>query len=142
MRALLDVNALLALFDSDHLFHATSRSWWEANADDGWATSPLTQNGFVRVMSQPGYASRRSILEAVEALTAGTVQPEHQFWPDDISIADPALFDHTRILGPNQVTDVYLLALAVKNGGRLVTFDRGIPLAAVRGAEERHLAVI
>ena len=46
------------------------------------------------------------------------------------------------ILGPNQITDVYLLGLAVKNGGRLVTFDRGVPIKAVRGAEARHLVVL
>ena len=52
------------------------------------------------------------------------------------------MFDHSRILGPNQITDVYLLALAVKNGGRLVTFDRGVPLKAVRNAQARHLVVV
>ena len=54
----------------------------------------------------------------------------------------PSVFDHERMLGPGQVTDVYLLALAVKNEGRLVTFDRAIPLLAVRGADERHLVVL
>ena len=53
-----------------------------------------------------------------------------------------ALFDHGYILGPNQITDVYLLGLAVKNGGRLVTFDRGLPPKAVRGAEPRHMVVL
>jgi predicted nucleic acid-binding protein len=67
---------------------------------------------------------------------------DHLFWPDSFSVADPSIFDHSRILGSNQITDIYLLALAVKHGGRLVTFDRGIPLAAVRGAEPRHLVVI
>ena len=61
-------------------------------------------------------------------------QTDHEFWPDDISITDETVFDHAFILGPNQITDVYLLGLAVKNGGRLVTFDRGLPLKAVRGA--------
>ena len=68
--------------------------------------------------------------------------PGHEFWSDSLSIADPAVFDHRRILGPDQITDVYLLGLAVKHGGRLVTFDRGIPIAAVRGAEARHLVVL
>lgn len=69
-------------------------------------------------------------------------QPGHEFWSDDISIADVNLFDRTRILGPKQITGVYLLALAVKNGGRFVTFDRSVPLAAVRGAKPQHLVVI
>lgn len=69
-------------------------------------------------------------------------QPDHEFWPDDISITDGKLFDPAYILGPNQITDVYLLGLAVKNGGRLVIFDRGLPLKAVRGAEAKHLVVL
>jgi predicted nucleic acid-binding protein len=67
---------------------------------------------------------------------------DHEFWSDDVSIADDRLFDQGYILGPNQITDVYLLGLAVKNGGRLVTFDRGLPLKAVRSAEARHLVVL
>ena len=93
-------------------------------------------------MSQPRYLQRRSPIEAVAALHTGVEQPDHEFWSDGISIADATLFDHSYILGPNQITDVYLLALAVKNGGRLVTFDRGLPLRAVGGAEARHLVVL
>jgi uncharacterized protein len=142
MRALFDVSALLAVFDKDHMFHGTARAWWAANADGGWATCPLTQNGFVRIMSQPNYQGKRSTVEAIEALRVGVDQPSHEFWRDDISITDDRVFDQSRILGPNQITDVYLLALAVKYGGRLVTFDRGLPLKAVRGAEARHLVVL
>jgi predicted nucleic acid-binding protein len=68
--------------------------------------------------------------------------PDHEFWPDDISIADDRVFDRSCILGPNQITDAYLLGLAVKNGGRLVTFDRGIPLKAVRPAQRQNLIVL
>jgi uncharacterized protein len=142
MRALFDVSALLAVFDTDHVFHATARVWWAANADGGWATCPLTQNGFVRIMSQPAYPQRRSTAQAIEALRLGVDQPSHEFWPDDISIADDRVFDRSHILGPNQITDVYLLALAVKNRGRLVTFDRGLPIKAVRGSAPRNLVVL
>ena len=82
------------------------------------------------------------LAQALKVLDLAFRQGDHAFWPDDISIADPAVFDHARILGPRQLTDVYLLALAVKNGGRLVTFDRGIPLAAVRGATPEHLVAL
>jgi uncharacterized protein len=84
----------------------------------------------------------RSSAEAIAALRTGLDQPDHKFWPDDISIVDDTIFDHGYILGPNQITDVYLLGLAVRNGGRLVTFDRGLPLKAVRGAEPRHVVVL
>ena len=67
---------------------------------------------------------------------------DHAFWPDDISLLDERLIERSRVLGPKQLTDIYLLALAVKHDGRLVTFDRAIPIAAVRGAQARHLVVI
>jgi uncharacterized protein len=142
VRALFDVNALLAIFDESHPFHPPARAWWHGNQEGGWATCPLTQNGFVRIMSQPRYLQGRSTNEAVAALRTGLDQPDHEFWPDNISITEDALFDWSFILGPNQITDVYLLGLAVANGGRLVTFDRGLPLKAVRGAEAQHLVVL
>jgi predicted nucleic acid-binding protein len=85
---------------------------------------------------------RRSLVEAVAALGTGVEQPDHEFWPDDISVTDVQRFDHSRILGPNQVTDIYLLGLALKNGGRLVTFDRGLPIGAVHGAQARNIVVL
>jgi uncharacterized protein len=93
-------------------------------------------------MTQPGYPGHKPMTTALSLLRAALDGARHQIWPDDISIADAAIFDHSRILGPKQITDIYLLELAVKHGGRLVTLDRGLPLAAVRGAEPRHLAVV
>ena len=142
MRALLDVNVLLALMDRAHVHHSAALAWWRNERDKGWASCPLTQNGFVRITCQGRYPERPTAAQAIEQLRLQLAEPSHEFWPDDISIAEAALFDRTRILGPKQISDVYLLALAVKNGGRLVTFDRGIPLRAVPGAEPRHLAVI
>lgn len=142
MRALLDVNCLLALLDEDHSSHSRAFLWWQSNLQAGWATCPLTQNGYARISSQPSYPSRRRLGVALEQLRRVMTLPDHEFWPDDISITDTKLFDPAFILGPNQITDVYLLGLAVKNGGRLVTFDRGLPLKAVRGAEARHLVVL
>jgi toxin-antitoxin system PIN domain toxin len=141
VQALYDVNALLATLDPDHKFHTRVRNWWARNVNLGWATCPLTQNGFVRIISQQGYPGRRPLYQAAESLRFAVAQPGHVFWPDDISLTDAALFDHSRILGPGQITDVYLLALAVKNGGQLVTFDRSIPIAAVRGAKPEHMVV-
>jgi uncharacterized protein len=142
MRALLDVNCLLALLDEDHSSHSQALLWWQSNRQAGWATCPLTQNGFACISSQPSYPSQRPLGVAIEQLTRVMALPGHEFWSDDISIADKSLFDHAFILGPNQITDVYLLALAVKNGGRLATFDRGLPLKAVREAKARHLVVL
>jgi hypothetical protein len=142
VRALFDVSTLLALFDKGHMFHARAHEWWDTNVASGWATCPITQNGFVRILSQPGYSSPRALPDAIAALSLGMIQLGHAFWADDISITDPELFDHSRILGPNRITDVYLLGLAVRNGGRLVTFDAGVPVAAVKGATKAHVVAL
>lgn len=142
MRALLDVNVLLALFDTAHVHHRRARGWWTAHGSAGWASCPLTQNGFVRIISKPGYAHPIRLHVALASLATQIAQSDHQLWPDDISIADEQTFDRTYLLGPNLITDIYLLALAVKNGGRLVTFDRALPHKAVRGAEAHHLVVV
>jgi toxin-antitoxin system PIN domain toxin len=142
MRALLDVNVLVALFDGNHSLHGPAIRWFDENGETGWASCPITQNGCVRVMSQPGYPERMPIVNVVERLRHATAHRAHQFWPDDASLLDEKTIDATRVHGPNQLTDVYLLALAVAHGGRLVTLDQAIPLAAVRGAQKKHLVVI
>ena len=142
MRALLDVNVLLALLDADHVDHAVARDWLEGEIDGGWASCPITQNGFVRIVSQPRYPSPVSPAEAIRRLGLATRRPEHELWPCDLSVLDGAMVDSTRLHGPKQVTDVYLLALAVAKGGRFVTFDRNIPLAAAVGARGGHLVVL
>jgi uncharacterized protein len=142
LRALLDVNVLIALLDMDHLHHARARDWLVAHADDGWASCPITQNGCIRVMSQPGYPNPLPVAAVVDRLTKATHHPRHQFWPDDITLLDPRIADSRRMHGPKQVTDLYLLALSVANEGRLATFDETIPLSAIRGATRKNLAII
>jgi uncharacterized protein len=142
MRVLFDVNVLLAILDEQHIHHLVAHQWWSANRSAGWATCPLTENGFARIMSQLGYKNRVTTTFAIDLLAEQMTADDHAFWPDDISLCDYTRFDPNCILGPNQITDVYLLALAVKNGGRLATLDRNVPLGAVRGAEPKHLAVL
>jgi len=142
MRALFDVNVLIAIVDQDHVHHRVAHEWWAANRSTGWATCPLTENGMARIMSQSSYKNPITTTFAIDLLAEQVAYTDHVFWPDQVSLRDTALFDSSCILGPNQITGVYLLGVAVKNGGRLATFDRGVPLAAVRGAETKHLAVI
>jgi toxin-antitoxin system PIN domain toxin len=141
VRALLDVNMLLALFDAQHIHHARAFGWWSDNRQRGWASCPLTQNGFVRVISGPRYRHPRSIADALAMLHGQVEQPGHEFWSDDLSIVE-RMFDRRYLLGPKQITDAYLFALAIKNGGRLATLDQGVPLRVLRGAETKHLVVI
>jgi toxin-antitoxin system PIN domain toxin len=142
MRALLDVNVLIALLDADHALHAAATQWFAAHGKEGWASCPITQNGCIRVMAHSGYPNPFPVAALVERLGEAAAHPQHEFWPDDVSILDPGSVDPARIHGPSQLTDVYLLALAVKHRGRLVTFDQSIALEAARGAQKRHLLVI
>lgn len=141
-RALLDVNVLLALLDADHVDHVRARRWLAGGIGGGWASCAITQNGFVRIVSQPRYPSPVPVATAVERLRRATRTDHHQFWECDLSPTDPAVFDPSHLHGPRQVTDAYLLALAVARGGRLVTFDRSVPLSAVAGAGPRHVVVL
>jgi hypothetical protein len=142
MRALLDVSVLIALFDPDHVHHARAWRWFERQAAHGWASCPITQNGCVRVMSQPGYPNPLPIAAIVQRLGRATSSPEHEFWPDDLSLLDARRFDHSRVVGHRQLTDLYLLALAATHGGCLATFDEAVPLSAAREAGARHLVVV
>jgi toxin-antitoxin system PIN domain toxin len=142
MRALLDINVLLALLDADHVDHAATRSWLSERIGSGWASCPITENGFTRVISLPSYPGAIPPAEAIERLRRATGTSYHVFWPCDLSLLDETLFDRSRLHGPRQVTDAYLLALAVAHQGRFVTFDQGVPLAAVRGANPGHLMVL
>ncbi len=142
MRALLDINVLIALLDSDHPQHPWAAGWFKSNVQHGWASCPLTQNGCVRIMSQPGYPNSVPVSLVMALLREATGNSAHQFWPDDVSLLDADAVDGTLVHGPRQVTDVYLLALAVGHGGRFVTFDGAVARAAVRKAKPRHLHIL
>lgn len=142
MRALLDVNVLIALLDSDHVHYARAKAWLKENIRHGWASCPLTQNGCIRVMSLPGYPHALPAAAVAERLAAATATDHHAFWPDAVSMLDAGRIAWNAVLGSRQVTDVYLLALAVHHDGRLVTLDRAVPLKAVPGAKARHLVVV
>lgn len=142
-RALLDVNVLVALFDADHPHHDMAHDWFSDHRHDGWATCPLTENGLIRVLTNPRYGGTvLGVSDMTDRLRAFRASGQHEFWPDAISITESSIIKQGFIRGSSQVTDVYLLALAHRHGGRLVTFDRSIPLAAVPGATGDMLAVV
>ena len=141
--ALLDVNVLVALFDPDHVHHELAHDWFADNRHDGWATCPITESGFLRVLSNPAYRSPVSRPGSLASLLRQFCQSgQHEFWSDTLSLRDERAFDLERLGGHRQLTDVYLLGLAVSHRGRLATFDRGIPTGAVVGASSDSLAVI
>jgi hypothetical protein len=141
-RALLDINILLALLDAEHVDHRKAGDWFRSDVAAGWASCAVTQMGFVRIISQPRYGRSLTTNEAIGRLAVAAATEHHQFWPCDVALTDAAVVDRGRVLGPKQVTDVYLLALAVSRGGRFVTLDRSVPLSAVPGASEEHLLAL
>lgn len=143
MISLLDVNVLVALFDPAHVHHDVAHAWFDTHRREGWATCPLTENGFVRVVSNPAYpGALTTVRDAIERMRRFVDAEEHTFWPATSSITDRELLSPTHVGGHRQITDVYLLALGVLNGGRLATFDAAIPVDAVHGAASRNLIVV
>jgi hypothetical protein len=142
MRALLDVNVLVALLDAAHIHHHEATTWLARNLRHGWASCPMTQNGCLRILSLPSYLNRQPPREVATRLAQAARDPAHEFWPDSLSLLDDARVSWDHVLGTRQITDVYLLALAASRNGRLVTFDRSISLQAVSGATRKHLYVL
>jgi len=124
---LLDVNVLVALAWPNHVHHAPAKEWFAAHHADGWATCPVTESGFVRVSSNPrATPEAKSPAEALFLLRQMVGLAGHEFWSDEISLAQSNLIDASKLFGHRQVTDAHLLALARHHGGCLVSFDRGL----------------
>ena len=127
MTALLDVNVLVALAWPNHIHHERAVAWFEQHHADGWATCPITESSFVRVSSNPRIVDEaRTPAEAIQLLRRLTDQDGHEFWSDDVSVARSKWIASEKIVGHRQVMDAHLLALAIRRGGFLATFDRGI----------------
>ena len=134
MSFLLDVNVLIALIDPTHVGHDAAHQWFVATGAASWATCPITENGVIRIAGHPRYPNSAGSPAAVIPLIARLrMLPGHVFWPDDISLMDSPIVGPASIATPAQVTDTYLLALAVANKGQLATFDRRLSINAVRG---------
>jgi len=142
LRALLDVNVLVALLDAGHLHHASATAWMADNARSGWASCPLTQNGCLRILSLGSYPNAQPTAQVAQRLALAMANVRHVFWPDSVSLLDAGVLRWDRVLTSRQVTDAYLLALAVAHGGRLVTFDGGISVDAVPTASRKHLVTL
>ena len=141
--ALLDVNVLVALLDPEHLNHEVAHRWLGRNRKHGWATCPITINGCIRILSNPSYPAVVDTPAKVGSrLRIACSASEHHFWEDSVSLTDDGLFRLSMIGGHQKITDAYLLGLAVRNHGRFATFDRGIPVQAVIGANAGSLALI
>lgn len=143
MRHLLDVNVWVALLDEAHVFHPQALAFVERRKLR-IATCPLVENGVVRVLNLPGYSRLgpvgfEVVARKLDEICAGL---DHAFWPDNVSLRTPGMVNWSRVLGHNQITDLYLLALAVANGGCLVTLDHRVAMSTVVGATEKNLLLL
>jgi uncharacterized protein len=142
-RYLLDTNVLIALLWPSHECHDLAARWFGRHRGEGWATCPFTQAGFIRIVSNPAF-SRDAVLprEAIQVLSVNTAADDHAFWPDDAPYAEVGEFAAERLLGHQQVTDAYLLGLAIRHGGALATLDATIAALTAPGSPERTALVL
>ena len=122
-----DANVLIALAWPEHEFHAKVGRWFVRHSSAGWATCPFTQAAFVRVLSNPAFSADALTPEnALLVLESNLLLPGHHFWADSISVPDGLRRVGGRLTGHQQITDAYLVGLAMHYEGRLVTLDKGI----------------
>ncbi|MHB8521537.1 MAG: TA system VapC family ribonuclease toxin [Limisphaerales bacterium] len=141
---LLDTNLLIALLWPSHERHDLALKWFARHRAKGWATCPFTQAGFVRIVSNPAF-SRDAVQprEAIHVLSANTAAKDHEFWPDELPFAEAVVFTGVRLMGHQQVTDAYLLGLAIRRAGVLATLDqRIVALTEPKSSELKALETV
>lgn len=137
---LLDVNVLIAVLDPEHIHHRASRNFFTEAQSEGWATCPLTENGFIRICGQYAYSEGKFTPEtACEMLTILCRLPVHQFWGDSISLRDKKRF--SCLPASKKLTDLYLFGLAISRGGKLAAFDRRINPRELPGGEDAYFLI-
>jgi len=130
-RILLDVNVLIALTEPRHEDFHKALEWFVSSGKDNWGLCPLTELGFVRITTSPSFRPGPRSREKATAILIGLAnRPGYRYWPLTESWADLTAPFAPRITGHQQVTDAYLLGMAIKENGVLVTFDRGLKYLA------------
>ena len=140
---LLDVSALIALLWEEHPFHRACAEWFARESGAGWATCPITQAGCARILSNPAFTANPPSVQAVIAILKTATRPglNHHFWPDSLPLSALRV-DQRSYFGHKQVTDAYLLALAMHHQGLLITFDRRMLQLAPEGTQERKTILL
>jgi uncharacterized protein len=140
--ALLDLNILTALLWPAHEHHEAAHRWFGDRADARWATCPLTQLGFVRIVSNPAF-SRDALSPAAAAvlLAENLAHPAHEFWTESLQVPATIKGMEFGLQGYRQLTDAYLLGLASHRKSVLATFDRGLRTLA-GGTFESALEIV
>jgi hypothetical protein len=130
-RNLLDLNVLIALADQRHDQHQMARAWFATHGKHNWGICPFTETGFLRVTTNPAFRpSPQTIESAIAVLQSVKGMSGYWYWEIKESWAALTAPFAPRVTGHQQVTDAYLLGMAIKEGGVLVTFDRGLKYLA------------
>ncbi|HEY1462623.1 MAG TPA: TA system VapC family ribonuclease toxin [Terriglobales bacterium] len=121
------MNVLIALSWPQHQHHGSVQHWFARHGENGWATCPFTQIGFVRILSNPSF-SRNAVSpwEAMRILIANIEHIGHRFWPDELNIRAVDDLFSTKLQGHQQINDAYLLAMVIHKKSKLVTLDKGL----------------
>jgi uncharacterized protein len=131
---LLDLNVLIALSEPGHDHYNKVQEWFDSLRKGSWGVCPLTEAGFIRLTTNPAFRpGPRTLEQSIAILQTQKDHPDYCYWGMDESWVTLTSPFADRIFGHQQVTDAYLLGLAIKENGVLVTFDRGIKYMA--GAE-------
>ena len=140
---LLDVNVLIAMTWPTHRAHGKVQHWLSQRGREKWASCPFTQTAFVRILSNPAFSPNAlTPADALALLRSNLGHPAHQFWPDDMGLLEAVARSELRITGHQQVTDAYLLGLAIHKKGRLATLDRALLSLLPERSEERDLVTL
>lgn len=140
---LLDVNVLIAMAWPTHQAHEKVQEWLARHAREGWATCPLTQTSFVRILSNPAFSPNALTPgDALTLLQTNVAHPAHRFWADDVSLEEALEPLTHRLAGHQQVTDAYLLGLTIEKKGKFVTLDRGVRTLLPDRSPERDSVVL
>jgi len=125
---LLDVNVLVALVEPEHVHHQIATDWFGA-PDLDWGLCAFTEAGFLRVATNPK-AGGHSVAESTQVLSSLTHHSGYRFWSISAGWEIIAAPLEERVFGHQQITDAWLLGLAIQENGVLVTFDKAIKFLA------------
>jgi uncharacterized protein len=124
-RYLLDVSVFVALLAENHIHHQLVTEWFNASPSLQWAICPFTEAGFLRNATAPR-PGQITMSEATAVLARMAQHPGYHYLPISAEWHTLCSPFFRRLYGTKQVTDAYLLGLAVLEGLTLVTLDKAV----------------
>lgn len=135
---LLDVNVLVALLDEDHVHHEAVLKWFSTPGLQ-WALCAFAEAGLLRHMARPKFGDM-SLNDASAMLKRLAQEPGYHYQPITADWDTLTSTFAKRLHGYHQVTDAFLLGLAIREGLVLATLDRGI--LHVAGEQRDHVLLL